>query len=94
MVNFKITIGCPDRNIYSYIYTRNSARFARRFLVPAEGYMLASLRSASGYPLPYIYMYTYAIELKYTLTHTKTHADTHTEINLDSICVYINMSIS
>ena len=41
-----------------YIYTRNSARFARRFLVPAEGLMLAALRSASRYPLPiYINIY-------------------------------------
>ena len=45
--------------MYIYIY-ENSARFARRFLVSAEDYMLASLRSASGYPLPiYICIYMY-----------------------------------
>ena len=50
--------------IYTHTHTRNSARFARRFLVPAEGYMLAE-RTLS----PYIYIYIYIYRNSARFTH-------------------------
>ena len=55
-----------NTNIYIYTYTRIYICYARRFLVPAEGYMHAYLGSASGYPLSiYIYNKLFIFYIRY-----------------------------